>query len=164
MNCPLLSEQTADVLLDYSAGRLEGAKAAKLEAHMTRCARCAGFRAGQTELWAVLDAWEPQPVSMGFNRELWRKIDQAAAAPWHRKLADALRFGGGEQAFPLATATVLVVAGILLDHHRPAATSQNFASPGVSMTEADQVEKTLDDIQLLRQFDAVAADTSKRPM
>jgi anti-sigma factor RsiW len=170
MNCPLLSDQTADLLLDYSAGRLDPTRAIPLEKHMDNCDRCAAFRLSQTEVWAALDAWEPEPVSVAFNRALWQKIDREVHAPWYRKLADQLRFGAWKPAFPLAAAALVVAAGFAFDHHGGATSKLavnfpgNFASnqavnPGVtsaSLSEADQVEKTLDDLQLLRQLDAAS--------
>ena len=53
--------------------------------------------------------------------------------------------------FPLAVAVVVITAGFLLDHPGDRADVR-----GVSVKEADQVEQTLDDIQLLHQFDSVA--------
>jgi len=41
--------------------------------------------------------------------------------------------------------TALVVAGFAFDHHP--------ASPGVTTLDADRMERTLDDIQLLGQFE-----------
>jgi anti-sigma factor RsiW len=170
MNCPLLSDQTADILLDYSAGRLNPARAILLEKHMDNCDRCTAFRLAQTEVWATLDAWEPEPVSVEFNRALWQKIDREVHAPWYRKLADQLRFGAWKPAFPLAAAALVIAAGFAFDHHGGGASKltssspSNFPSnqsvnPGVtsaSLSEADQVEKTLDDLQLLRQLDAAS--------
>ena len=158
MNCPLLSDQTADLLLDYSAGRLNATRAIPLEKHMDNCERCTAFRLAQTDLWAALDAWEPEPVSVEFNRALWHKIDREVHAPWYRKLANQLRFGAWKPAFPLAAAAFVVMAGFVFDHQ--GGVSSNLAvNPGVtsaSLSEADQVEKTLDDLQLLRQLDAAS--------
>ena len=157
MICPLKSEETIDVLLDYSAGRLEESRRTLFEGHMAHCAECAAFLAGQTEVWQTLDAWEPEPVSMDFNRRMWQKIDAAAAAPWYRKLADSLRLGAWKPALPLTAALVLVAAGFVMDHQGAVPAAPGVASSaGVSVTEAEQVEKTLDDIQLLRQLDAAA--------
>ena len=141
MKCPLLFEQ-----------RLDPTKTADLEKHMESCVQCATFRVEQAALWAALDEWEPPPVSMSFNRRLWQKIDDAASAPWHRKVADALRFGAWKPAFPLAAALVVVAVGFVLDHRNTSGASGS----GVSLSEADQVENTLDDIQLLKQFDAAS--------
>ncbi len=161
MICPLKSqvngEDTVDVLLDYSAGRLDQSRLALFEQHMAVCAECSAFLAGQTEVWQTLDAWEPEPVSVDFNRRMWQKIDAAAAAPWYRKLADSLRLGAWKPALPLTAAVVLVAAGFVMDHQRVVSVPPNAANAaGVSVTEAEQVEKTLDDIQLLRQLDAAA--------
>ena len=84
MNCPLKRVETTDLLLEYSAKRLDAAKAAMLERHVEVCAECSAFLAGQTAVWDALDAWEPPPVSMDFNRRLWQRIDRAAELPWYR--------------------------------------------------------------------------------
>jgi anti-sigma factor RsiW len=151
-----------DVLLDYTAGRLDAARSAKVEKHVRRCESCATFRMGQAEVWAALDGWDAPPVSSSFDRRVWQKIGEAAAAPWHRRLADALRFPAWKPAVPLAATMLVIAAGFVFDHRAPRATQPRGAEvQGVSITEVDQVEKALDDIQLLRQFDAAA---SSRPM
>jgi anti-sigma factor RsiW len=161
MNCPLQAEDTVDLLLDYSAGRLGSAKSAILERHMENCAQCAAFRVEQTILWNALDAWEPEPVSRSFNRTVWQRIDAIAAEPWYRRLIDGFRFGAWKPAFPLAAAACIITAGFLLDHARTPAPAVVAGVSGVSVTEVDQVERTLDDIQLLRQLDSVShADTN----
>ncbi|MDQ1473939.1 MAG: hypothetical protein QOJ99_5419 [Bryobacterales bacterium] len=130
MNCPLLSEQTSDVLLDYSAGRLDAARATTLQKHVLVCDACSAFLAGQAEVWAALDTWKAPPVSISFNRRLWQK----------------LRFRIWKSAVPVAAAALIIMIGFVYDHK-----SQK------SQMEIDQVERTLDDIQLLRQFDVARA-------
>ena len=154
MKCPLSREETADVLLDYSAGRLDNARAGRLERHMQACEACAAFGVQQGALWSALDEWEPEPVSMDFNRRLWQKIDLLDAAPWYRRLADSLRLGGWKPAIPLVAAVVLVATAFVMDHSGNVAQTHD-----VSITEVDQVEKTLDDVQLLKQFDSTVTET-----
>jgi anti-sigma factor RsiW len=151
MMCPLQTTET-DLLLDYSAGRLSAPDAAILERHMENCPACASFRSQQTAVWNALDLWEPETVSMDFNRRLWHRIEAAAEAPWYKNLADTLRFTNWKPVFPLTAAILVIAAGFLLDH--PGATTGPVS--GVSVKEADQVEQTLDDIQLLHQLDAEA--------
>jgi anti-sigma factor RsiW len=149
MTCPLQTEEI-DLLLDYSAGRLDARRSAMFAQHMENCPDCAAFRQEQKAVWDALDLWEPAPVSMDFNRRLWHRIAAAAEAPWYTSLAESLRFANWKPAIPLTAAVLLIAAGFLLDHpgHRnPGA--------GISVREADQVEQTLDDIQLLNQLDAV---------
>jgi anti-sigma factor RsiW len=166
IDCPLELEDSIDLLLDYSAGKLEPAKMLMLEEHMDLCSACAAFRVGQAEVWQALDAWEPAPVSMDFNRRLWQKIDAVEAAPWYRKLADSLRMGAWKPALPLTAAVFLVAAGFMMDHQGAVSVSPNISvSEVASVSEADQVEKTLDDLQLLRQLDAgLSSRSNSSPM
>jgi anti-sigma factor RsiW len=155
MNCPLQREETADVLLDYSAGRLDAARTTMLETHMETCVECSRFRLEQTAVWDALDVWEPAPVSLDFNRRLWQRIDAAAQAPWYRKLADGWRFGNWKPVLPLTAAILVIAGGFLLDHQGNRTTTRGPDVPGVSVTEADQLEQTLDDIQMLHQLDSL---------
>ncbi len=165
MTCPIQSENTIDVLLDYSTGKLDRARLARLEQHLRTCAECSAFLAGQQDLWQTLDAWEPEPVSMDFNRRLWHRIDAEAARPWFTKLADLLRTGAWKPALPLAAAVLLVTTAFVMDHQRsvpaiPGFQTSSGASAGVSNAaplDADQIEKTLNDIQLLGQLDTSSA-------
>jgi len=157
MICPLESEQM-DLLLDDAAGRLalrglDEAAMAALARHIETCPACVAFRRDQKAVWAALDLWQPEPVSADFNRQLWQRIDAAAATPWYKALTESLRFGW-KPLVPLAAAVLMIVVGFLLDH--PRATPPGPAG-GVSIIEADQVEQTLDDIQLLRQLDTAPA-------
>jgi len=147
MTCPLLKQET-EILLDYSAGRLDAARASLLEQHMDACADCASVRMEQTAVWNALDLWEPAPVSLDFNRRLWQRIDAAASDAWYRSLAQSLRIANWKPVFPLTAAILVIAAGFLFDHP-----GYENSVPGVSVTEADQVEQTLEDIQLLRQLD-----------
>ncbi len=143
MTCPLLTGET-ELLLDYSAGRLPDD--ASLAHHVAGCPGCARFATEQAAVWKALDEWEPAPVSMDFNRRLWRRIDAAAVIPWYRNFGEIWK-----PAIPLTAAILVIAAGFLLDHprvHQPRV-------PGVTVQEAAQVEQTLDDIQLLDQLDTV---------
>jgi anti-sigma factor RsiW len=162
MNCPLQKPETADILLDYAAGRLDAIRATRLERHMATCSHCAAFGMEQTAVWDALDAWHPAPVSMDFNRRLWHRID-AASIHWYRAFAGSLRYSSWKPAIPLAAAIVVIATGFLLDH--PGAKISPVPGVSVSVTEADQVEQTLDDIQLLNQLDLATepnSPTSKR--
>ena len=141
-HCP-----TEDVLLDYVAGSLNAAQLAEFERHAKECSRCDALVASQAAVWRSLDEWKPEPVSAGFNRELWRRIDAEAAAPSWRA-----RLHFWKQVAPLAAVLALVVTGFVMDRHsHPQVTAP--AAVAVSATEADQLERTLDDLQLLEAVD-----------
>jgi hypothetical protein len=173
MNCPLRKEETAHILLDYSAGRLDTASVAGLERHMESCAECAAFRLEQAAVWDALDAWKPSPVGLDFNRRLWQRIDAADAAPWYKRLTESLRMAplhinAWKPVLPLTAAILLIAAGFLFDHpggrsSAPGAAADSV-SVSVSVTEAEQVEQALDDIQLLRQLNTAAPPDSAKKM
>ena len=60
-----------------------------------------------------------------------------------------------DQQTPLWTVALVMAAGFLFDH--PYALSSPAATSHVTPAEADQAERALDDLQLLRQFDAAVA-------
>jgi anti-sigma factor RsiW len=162
MNCPLRNEETAHILLDYSAGRLDATRAVVLERHLRSCPDCAAFRMEQTAVWDALNEWRPAPVSIDFNRRLWQRIDAADAAPWYLRLFQTIRFVQWQPVLPLTAAILVIAAGFLLDHPADRVAARNApAAPSVSVTEADQVEQTLDDIQLLRQLNAEESGKAK---
>lgn len=151
------------LLLDYALGRLSGAQASAVAQHANECDDCAAALLEYSSVSDALDMWEAPPVSTHFNRRLWDRIESAASAPFHVRVADWFRFHSLKPAIPVAAVALVFAAGFLLDHastmNKPSATS------GVSATEAEQAERTLDDLQLLRQFDAaVAAPHPARPM
>ena len=157
MNCPLQTKET-DLLLDYSAGRLNAPRKASVEQHIDACADCASFGAEQKAVWDALDLWDAAPVSIDFNRNLWRRIDAVAAAPWYKNLSAGLRIADWKPVLPLTAAIAVIAAGFLLDH--PGARN---IQEGFTVNEAEQVEQTLDDIQLLHQLDSVAVSPDGNP-
>ena len=164
MNCPIRNEETADLLLAYTARRLDPAKTAVLEEHMNVCAQCAEFRAGQEMVWQALDAWEAPPVTPDFNRRLYQRIEIEAAEPWYKRLFNT-PLAMWKPALPLAAAALVVVVGFVFDHS--AATPSPSPIPAVrsvTVAEADQVETALDDLQLLRQLDKGANSGSAESM
>jgi anti-sigma factor RsiW len=162
MICPIRNEETAELLLAYTARRLDPAKTAILEGHMDVCSHCAEFRAGQELVWQALDAWDAPVVTPDFNRRLYRRIESEAAAPWYQRLFTT-PWATWKPAIPLACAGILVIAGFVLDH--PVSMTAPATPPiRVSVTEAEQVENALDDLQLLRQLDSSTVSTPAETM
>jgi hypothetical protein len=162
MNCPIQNEETAELLLAYTARRLDAAKTAILESHMDICAQCAQFRVQQEMVWQALDAWEAPPVTADFNRRLYQRIESESAAPWYTRLFTT-PWSMWKPAIPLACAGLIIMVGFVLDH--PVSFSPS-APPAirVSVTEAEQVENALDDLQLLRQLDTGATSSPAETM
>src|SRR2546421_89349 len=148
MRCPIESQENADLLLSYSARRLNPEATAILEAHMEICPTCREFRDGQKALWEALDQWEARPVSPDFDRRLYRRIEEQEQLPWWSRIFGSLRPMFVRPALPLAaTACLVLVAGFIIDD--PA----RIAVPTVDspqVREVEQVERTLDDLDMLR--------------
>jgi anti-sigma factor RsiW len=146
------------MLLDYIAGRLNRTQASLFEAHAEHCARCGALRMSQAAVWQSLDEWKPAPVSAGFNRELWRRIDaDARESSWTAELAAALQFNFWKRLAPLAVAVALIATGFVFDHagKQPGPLQpESAASIVITASEADQLSRALDDIQLLDEVDA----------
>ena len=164
MRCPIETQENAELLLSYSARRLDPRSTAILEAHMEVCPACREFRDGQRALWDALDEWEARPISPDFDRRLYRLIEEQEQMGWWARIFGPMRPMFLRPALPLAaTACLVLVAGILsVDPGRiappPSADTQQ-------VREAEQVERALDDLDMLRQFDLVgAAEDSSRPM
>jgi len=158
-NCP-----TEDILLDYTTGHLDPARKALFEFHAEAFTHCSALRAAQTAVWRSLDEWKPEPVSSGFNREFWRRVDaDAKKSSWH-ELVGALQFNFWKRVAPVALGVALVVTAFVFDHSgsQPGkAGTPSTAAIVVTASEADQLERELDDIQLLREVDAASAPAKK---
>lgn len=157
MNCPIESSNS-EMLVAYAAGQLDPETARAVELHLGGCAACLSMAADQVAVWKALDEWEAPPVSQDFNRRLYRRIDAGIELSWWERLTRAFRPMPLRQALPLtATAGLLLMAGLLLQHPGPFAPAP---APHGQIVRADQVEKTLDDLDLLRQFGT--ADSAER--
>ena len=163
MNCPLANRENADLLLDYCARKLNPEMTEVLEHHMEICASCREFADSQRAVWNALDAWEVVPVSPDFDRRLYARIEHERS--WWQWLTQPLRPLLARQGLPLAAAACLVImAGILLE--RPGdAPAVNEPGSQVEVIQADQVDRALEDMELLREFNKkVRADASQSRM
>jgi len=159
MTCPIETRENAELLLDYCARKLDAETTRLLERHMQGCPACREFRAGQKLLWDALDAWEAMPVSGDFNRRLYRRIEEESRAGWRQRL---MAWASWRPALPVAAAACLVLAGSFILRN-PAVVPD--VSPEAVVTEVEQVERTLDDLEMLRQLNLVArVEDSSRTM
>jgi len=145
-----------DLLMAFSPGKLDAQKNIELQRHLEGCPECAETSEAQLVVWKALDAWKAPDVSAGFNRALYAKIAALGATPWYDRWSASLKVIFAQPALPLAFAGFLVALGFVLDHPSAAVTpaaAVHQSAIKVSAKEADQVEKTLDDLEMLRQFD-----------
>jgi anti-sigma factor RsiW len=155
MNCPI-ENRNPDVLMAYVAGQLDTVTSGALERHLAGCAACRSLAGEQAALWKTLDAWEAPAVSLDFDRRLYHRIGAEAPASLWQRITGSFRFMPFRQALPLtAVAGLLLMAGVIMRHP-----DSNVPVPLLRETvRADQVERTLDDLELLRQFGAASSSS-----
>jgi anti-sigma factor RsiW len=154
MKCPIETE-SAELLLAYCARKLDPQTQVTLDRHLAVCPACREFQQNQDAVWQALDAWEAAPVSQDFDRRLYRRIEEETArASWWSRLMRPFRpmFEAPlmSRSVPLAAAAcLLVLAGVILERPNNVAVNEEIAAEAI---QPDQVERTLDDMEMLQQF------------
>ena len=160
MNCPLEAGNEG-VLLDYAAGKLKAGGRAQMDRHMESCSACKQFAGAQATVWQALDNWEPAEVSMDFDRRLYARIEQDVS--WWTRLMRPLNPLFRHSVPIAATAGVIIMAGLLLN--RPSAVpAVPPQSAQVESLQADQLQRALDDMEMLRQFNQLVPDNAAPKM
>lgn len=156
MKCPIETQENAELLLAYCARKLDSETQIIVERHLAVCPACREFQTGQQAVWQALDAWEAMPVSPDFNRRLYQRIEREAAhASWWSRLVQSFRpmFEAPwmSRSVPLAAALCLIVlAGVILERPKTVPLPEDATAERIE--SIDQVERTLDDMEMLRQF------------
>ena len=150
MECPVQNRDNAGLLLAYCARRLDPDMAAVLERHMQHCEACRAFGDAQKAVWSALDVWEAMPVTEDFDRRLYARIAEEEHRGWWSRVVRPWLPVNPRPALSLAAASVVVLAAFLV-HSPPSA-------PGpaeVEMVDAEQVERVLNDMEMLREVNLV---------
>lgn len=169
MNCPIRSGQGAELFVAYGARTLPLDARASLESHMQECADCRRVGEEQMSVWSALEVWDPLTTSPGFDQQrfdqkLYARIAADEQRPWYRRAFDFNLNWSLRPAMPVAAACTAVVAAFLLrapfmDHKPSAAAVSTSASQSVDL---EQVERALDDIDMLKQLGVVPAAANQK--
>jgi len=143
--CPLRSEEQASLLLDYCARKLDEDRRKALERHMQVCPQCARFRESQSAVWKALDEWDSSPVARRFDEDLAGRIAHAERDPLWMQAGAWIADVNWAPAVPALAAAALWV---LL--FQPSPQPQSALTP--EGLEAEQVERVLEDLDMLRQL------------
>ena len=146
MRCPVQSTHEIAILLDYCAHRLAPDTAAAFERHLAACMSCRECVSGQQEVWAALDEWKPAHPSADFDRRLYARIEEEQGHWWLRLWPATIRW----KAVAAACATLVAVVVLSNPSKPPADVVQE--SSRVEMLEPEQVERTLEDLEMLKQL------------
>lgn len=151
MECQVRAREDAAVLMDYCAGKLDPQAAAALEEHFAVCGDCRNWVEAQRAVWTALDGWVAPPVPAGFDRRLYERLEQEEwRSAWWSALAATLRTLHLRPALSLGGISVLAIGLLLTRSPRPVVVPQQQAH--VDTSDADRLEKALDDAEMLRQL------------
>src|SRR3954454_18203302 len=150
MRCPVQNEN-ADLLLGFCARGLSPELTAIVEQHILVCEECRSFADGQRQLWDALDAWQPERVSADFEDRLYFRIEQNRSRGfWSRLLGETFSW---KPALPLAAAFATVVISVMLVTPASSPDPGSLQQSGrIESLEPEQVERTLEDIEMLKQL------------
>jgi anti-sigma factor RsiW len=142
MDCP-----KTEILLNYSAGALDAARAAEVARHVEACADCRRV----VEVWQTLDHWTPPAVSRDFDTRLYARIAEENAAPVWRRWAlrifqPAIPVAIWKPAVSLAAACAVLAVGLVV--RTPSPTDQT-KQVRVENVDIEQVANALDDLEIL---------------
>ena len=145
VECPLDSRYSADLIIAYCAGKLAFEVQNALEQHLRLCAKCRATTEGQKDVWGALDSWTPVSVPANFNEAVYRRIAAEASKPC--RLFGANR--SWAPALPMAAACIALITIFLLRTPPP---GKDSPPPRLSLPEIEQVERALDDMDMLKQL------------
>ena len=161
MQCPVKSSEGVELFVGYGARTLPPGTEAALERHMMTCEDCRRMGDAQRSVWSALDVWEALPISPDFNEKLYARMAAESGRPWYRRV---FQFNGTwpfRPAMPVAAACAAVIAAFLItgpaSDHKPEFTTQQ------NRVDIEQVERALDDIDMLKQLGVVPPPTKQTP-
>jgi anti-sigma factor RsiW len=161
MKCPSTTAEGNATLMDYCAGQLERSRLGALEIHLRDCESCAVTVRSQKALWEALDDWDPEPISFGFDRMLHARIEESRTKSFLSQLAEVLPQWVVRPAMPLVAAALLIAAVLLIPRSLQRAANDSVSTaPVVTPVDAEELNRAMDDLQLLRQLDQVKEEAS----
>ena len=138
-------------MLKYAAGGLDAASGEAVERHMEACGPCREFVAGQRAVWAALDRWETPPVAEDFDRCLYARI--ARESSWWDRITRLFSSAPIRRGLPVAAAAGLVLVAVLvINRPKPVELAPRVAVQQVEPLQPDQVDSTIQDMEMLREF------------
>jgi hypothetical protein len=147
VKCPFQNGDGAELLIAYGSRELAPEAEAALERHMIACAACRELGAAQREVWAALDYWTPAGVSPDFDRKLYQRIAVQEQGNWWRPSWVAWSW---RPLMPTVAACLALVGLFML--RSPDAQTALDRHATAPKSQIEQVERTLDDMDLLKQI------------
>lgn len=138
---------------------------AELERQIASDPDLAHMAALQDHVWRALDSWEAPAVTEAFDRKLYARIQNLQEVPWYSRVFSAVGAALHRPALQLSVALIGVFAGIAVEQSHSRVNSVQPAGLSVSVSDAEQIENSLDDLQLLHQiYQEPSGSSSPRSM
>lgn len=154
-NC--LNADSAETLFAYIDGTLAPAETQALERHAASCESCRKLIDGQRAMWSTLDEWEAPELTPDFNRNLHAAVaEESRRSFWSRLAEIAAAYLTPRNVLVPAGALAAVVMGVMLT--RPVAP---VVEQKAGLDEVKQIERTLDDLDVLTTLDTALASEEK---
>jgi len=144
MECP---RQKAELILSYAAGTLEPSAQIEFERHLASCESCRQLLMRQQTVWEALDVWHGAPVSSGFSDKLYERIAEHERASWWRRTVEYRWSRLLRPVMPVAAASAAILIAFLV---KAPLQSPNFGGPAEPAVSMEQVERALDDMDMLK--------------
>jgi anti-sigma-K factor RskA len=144
MICVSKHKDGPEILAEYFSRTLDAARAAEFERHAAGCAECRGLIAA----WNTLDQWEAPAVSADFDARLYARIAAQAPAPWWQRMFAASQ-GWWRPAIPVAAGCAVVVLALAIRLPQAPVPAPPDDKAKVEMVNMDQLERELEDLDLL---------------
>jgi anti-sigma factor RsiW len=155
MECPQQNSDSVELIIAYAARTLDAADEAAFERHLESCPSCREMAAAQRTVWSVLEELTPLPVSSNFDAKLYQRIAQEQQYTWWQRLFRAN--WSWRPAMPVAAACAVLIVALLVKNSGPTVVPQQPAQPSLQI---EQVERALDDMDMLKQVGEAALEKS----
>ena len=164
MLCPIKVGNEAELLVAYTTCAMTPAEQEAFERHMDECAGCRELAGAQKSMWGALDLWKLPDVPADFDARLRTRIAAQDRLPWWRRLEFSWK-----PAIPVGVACAALLAAFLM--HSPAMHNSAPVAPPAAVVsqqdaqkvDVDQVERALDDMDMLNQLDAPSPAPARTP-
>lgn len=148
MGCSRQNGNGVELIMAYTAGNLEPEKQIELERHILVCESCREMADRQRAVWDALELWRPQPISADFNARLYRGISEEKAITIWQRLS-RVDWPVFRPAIPVAAACAAIMIAFLVNGPR---ISHSPQAPSQQKVSIEQVERALDDMDMLKQL------------
>jgi hypothetical protein len=151
VECPREKHNEAELWIGYVAGTLAPDVVLELRAHLDVCASCRETVEAQKAVWIALDSWTPIEVSPGFNDAVYQRLAaEEQVRGWGRMFHARWSW---RPAMPLAAVGAALIVALLL---RAPSAKPPSAAPPASTPQIEQVERALEDMDMLKQLGVAA--------